>query len=417
MIVMSGNNTLVDTDTGEIIAHCSPIFGDRSYNDNVADKIPFLEPMTAQELDEDKLKKHIEDNETVAEQKFDGHRGLIHLTPEGNRLFSRRVSKDGWFSENTDQIPHIRDTHKSSEYYGTIIDGEVLLPIAHCTCRDVQSVTGAKLDKAITYQLNNGFAFLSAFDILYYKGINVMRMPYWKRKLLLLNVIEEMNSPFIRFCQLYATKRTHERLAELSKGKLGEHLTLVEDYEELFRNFLKEGKEGLIIKNINAIYEQKRTKSFVKMKAHKTYDCVIMGYDDPTEVVDFTKNKTKPEDWLYWESNEKDIFHDGMPKNFDIDEICPVTKFYAYGWIGAIVFGVWKDGELVEVGRASGMDEEVRREISENKQKYLGTVVEIEAQGIINEETGSLQHPRFICFREDKGSEQCTFSAHIREDK
>ena len=394
-VKLSGNNTLIDSETGTIIARTEPKFIGRDYKANVKDNILFLEPMTAQELDEVKLQKHITENETVAEEKFDGHRGLVHMTYEGNRLFSRRVNKDGWFSENTDQLPQIRDIKVDPEYYGTVIDGEVLLPIAHCTCRDVQSVTGAKPDKAITYQLENGFAFLRAFDILYYKGINVMRMPYWKRKLLLLNVLESIKSDYIQFCHLYATPKTYDKLMELSKGRLEEYTTLVDNYEGLFRTFLQKDKEGLIIKDINAIYEQKRTKSFVKMKAHKTYDCVIMGYEEPSK--EYTGKELGK--WEYWE--------DGTP----------VTKFYAMEWIGAIIFGVWKDGKLVEVGRASGMDEQVREEISKNRKNYLNSVVEIEAQGIINKETGSLQHPRFIMFREDKSSESCTFEAHIREDK
>ena len=394
-VKLSGNNTLIDSETGTIIARTEPKFIGRDYKANVKDNILFLEPMTAQELDEVKLQKHITENETVAEEKFDGHRGLVHMTYEGNRLFSRRVNKDGWFSENTDQLPQIRDIKVDPEYYGTVIDGEVLLPIAHCTCRDVQSVTGAKPDKAITYQLENGFAFLRAFDILYYKGINVMRMPYWKRKLLLLNVLESIKSDYIQFCHLYATPKTYDKLMELSKGRLEEYTTLVDNYESLFRTFLQKDKEGLIIKDINAIYEQKRTKSFVKMKAHKTYDCVIMGYEEPSK--EYTGKELGK--WEYWE--------DGTP----------VTKFYAMEWIGAIIFGVWKDGKLVEVGRASGMDEQVREEISKNRKNYLNSVVEIEAQGIINKETGSLQHPRFIMFREDKSSESCTFEAHIREDK
>ena len=94
----------------------------------------------------------------------------------------------------------------------------------------------------------------------------------------------------------------------------------------------------------------------------------------------------------------------------------PVTKFYAKDWIGAVVFGVWKDGKLVEVGRTSGMDEETRQLLSENREEYIGKVIEVEAQGLIDKNKGSLQHPRFICFRPDKSSEMCTFEAHIREE-
>ena len=118
-----------------------------------------------------------------------------------------------------------------------------------------------------------------------------------------------------------------------------------------------------------------------------------MGYDDPTR--DYTGKELAT--WEHYEGKD------------------PVTKFYAMRWIGAIIFGVWKDGKLVEVGRTSGMDEATRQLISESKEEYLGQVIEVEAQGLIDKSKGSLQHPRFVCFRNDKSSEQCTFEAHIRE--
>lgn len=466
MLRIQGNDIL-DTETGEILGSTKPKFSGWKYTDYVKEfetnkQLRFLEPMTAQELDHDALEAYIANNTTVAEEKFDGHRGLIFFTEKGNRMFSRRVSKEtGWLSENTDQMPHIRDIKVSPEFYGTVIDGEVLLPVKNCSCREVQSVTGALPETAIKNQLEKGFAFMRAFDILYYKGVNVQAMPYWKRKIYLWKLICETKSPFIEMCSIYCSQETLELLRELwgDEGKNGllEVLNPVEDYDSLFRSFLKQGKEGLIIKDIYARYEQKRTKSFVKMKAHQTYDVVIMGYEEPTSVVDLKEKKTKEEDWLYWESFEKDIFTDGKPTGWDEDEIYPVTKFYAMGWIGAIKFGVWKDydlhelislgysGEyfdelerkgiikckgkvgqstdykmLVEVGQTSGLDEATRKLISENKQDFLGRVIEVEAQRIINKTTGSLQHPRFIGFRDDKDSEQCTFNDHIRkygEDK
>ena len=404
--IIVDKESIIDKDTGEILGVISPKFSNWDYAKyleefNKTKEVRFLEPMTAQELDEDKLQKHLEENKVVGEQKFDGHRGLIFLTSKGNRIFSRRISKQtGWYAENTDCMPHIRDIPVPEDLYGTVIDGEILLPIENCTCRQVQSVTGALPETAIKYQLENGFAYLNAFDILYYKGINIQKMPLWKRKIYLWKVLLGIKSDFINMCTLYCNQETMDYLKLKWKEygadqELIDSLVLVHDFEELFREFLKEDKEGLIIKDIEGIYEQKRSKAFVKMKAHKTYDVVIMGYEEPTK--EYTGKELDT-----WEFYEGDI---------------PVTKYYYNNWIGAIVFGVWKDGKLVEVGRTSGMDEETRQLLSENREKYLGQVIEVEAQGIINKDTGSLQHPRFIRLRPDKSSEMCTFEAHIREEK
>lgn len=404
--IIVDKGSIINKDTGEILGAISPKFSNWDYvkyleEFNKTKEIRFLEPMTAQELDEDKLQKHLAENRVIGEQKFDGHRGLVFITSKGNRIFSRRVSKQtGWYAENTDCMPHIRDIVVPEDLYGTVIDGEILLPIENCSCRQVQSVTGALPETAIKYQLENGFAYLCAFDILYYKGINIQKMPLWKRKVYLWEVISGIKSDFISMCTLYCNQETMDYLKFKWKEygadqELIDSLVLVHDFEELFREFLKEGKEGLIIKDIEGIYEQKRSKAFVKMKAHKTYDVVIMGYEEPTR--EYTGKELDT-----WEFYEGDT---------------PVTKYYYNNWIGAVIFGVWKDGKLIEVGRTSGMDEETRRLLSENREKYLGKVIEVEAQGIINKDTGSLQHPRFICMRPDKSSEMCTFEAHIREDR
>lgn len=423
--IIVDNGSIIDKDTGEILGVISPKFLKWDYamyaeEFNNTKELRFLEPMTAQELDEDKLQKHIAGNRVVGEQKFDGHRGLVFITSKGNRIFSRRVSKQtGWYAENTDCMPHIRDIVVPEDLYGTVIDGEILLPVENCTCRQVQSVTGALPETAIKYQLENGFAYLSAFDILYYKGINIQRMPLWKRKLYLWEVLLGIKSDFIHMCTLYCNQDTMDYLKFKweeygADQELIDSLVLVHDFEQQFRQFLKEGKEGLIIKDIEGIYEQKRSKAFVKMKAHKTYDVVIMGYDEPTR--EYTGKELKT--WMYWEvpytsTPVEGMYYEDSLKN---DEYIPVTKYWAKEWIGAVIFGVWKDGKLIEVGRTSGMDEETRQLLSENREEYLGQVIEVEAQGIINKETGSLQHPRFIQFRPDKSSEMCTFQAHIREE-
>ena len=403
--IIVDNGRIIDKDTGEILGVTSPKFSNWDYAKyleefNKTKEVRFLEPMTAQELDDDKLQRYLAEHRVVGEQKFDGHRGLVFITSKGNRIFSRRVSKQtGWYAENTDCMSHIRDIVVPDDLYGTVIDGEILLPIENCTCRQVQSVTGALPETAIEYQLENGFAYLSAFDILYYKGINIQKMPLWKRKIYLWKVLLGIKSDFISMCTLYCNQETMDYLKSKWKEyeadqELIDSLVLVHDFEQQFREFLKEGKEGLIIKDIEGIYEQKRSKVFVKMKAHKTYDVVIMGYGEPTR--EYTGKELDT-----WEFYEGDT---------------PVTKYYYNNWIGAVVFGVWKDGKLVEVGRTSGMDEETRQLLSENREKYLGQVIEVEAQGIINKDTGSLQHPRFLQFRPDKSSEMCTFQAHIREE-
>jgi ATP-dependent DNA ligase len=74
------------------------------------------------------------------------------------------------------------------------------------------------------------------------------------------------------------------------------------------------------------------------------------------------------------------------------------------GMVGAIVFGQYDEtGALTERGRCSGMDLATRREISENRDGFLGSVIEVAHHGVIK---NKLRHPQFKRFRPDKNAEQ-----------
>ena len=456
---------IVDSETGEVYSQdVSPKYQEWKYDDyrklfKKNKLVRYLNPMRAQELMGDKLDAILEDELTFAEKKWDGHRGLTYMGMLSNRVFSRNISEEsGWFSENSDQMPHIRDT-AIPDLKGTVLDGEVILPVKNCTSRDVQGVTGALPGKALQTQVERGFAEIDCYDILYYKGLNVQHFPLWKRKLYLWKAICEINAPFFKFCNLYCKEGVMNELKKrwkdynfLSEDELkgiNKYLVKVEDYNELFQEMLDKGDEGIILKNIDGQYRQKRSSDFTKMKGHNTYDCVIMGYEDPT--MEYT-GKTELDKWTYWYHPESDSCWEGVNDFSDPDSAgsVPVTKLFCKGWIGAIHFGVWKSfdkdsiteeqkqildivrnkyGEfavmedkytysyLEWVGRCAGLNDETRDEISKHKENYLGAVIEVEAQKIINYNTGSLQHPRFIQFRPDKNSEECTFDAHIRKYK
>lgn len=405
---------IVNTKTGLVLGSINPKFekwGEVEYRDAVCrDELKLIEPMTATELDD------VDYSDKIAEEKFDGHRCVLYFTKRGVRAFSRRISKKtGYYNENTDQIPHIRDIITSIDMEGTILDGEIIIPVEGCNCRKVQSVLGAKPPKAIDFQLQNGFAILNAFDIIYYKGKPMHNQPLHKRKEALISAIKEIKSPFIKLAPMYCTEQVLKKVKGVSTV-LPKHLNLVDSYDDLYSSFTRRGKEGLMVKGIYNIYEFKRTKYFIKMKPHLTFDVVITGYLPPDKIYEGKTLREKGY-WDYWEDTDtKDIICRTITlKEADEKGLVPVTKYYAYGWIGSIVFSVWRDGELYEIGHTSGFDEKIREEITNKADKYIGQVIEVEAQCIINKETGTLQHPRFIQFRPDKSSEMCTFEAHIRE--
>lgn len=460
------NNNIINVDTGEIMADASPKYTGWTHEDYEQSNIKYLVAQEATTLSEKMLNEVLNNSSNfLMEEKYDGHRGLSQFTKGAIRIFSRNISKKtNWFSENTDQLPHIRDFKFPKELEGTVLDSEVLVDVPNCDCRVVQSVTGSLPEKAIKWQEDNEFAYLSVFDILYYKGYLVANLPLWKRKLILANVIEKLDSDIFRFapigltnkselvktCSMYLKEGNHFKpFKDLKLEPLLNQLYIVNDLVAHYKKTIGEGKEGLMLKPINGVYLYTRGFNYLKMKPELTFDVVIMGYDDPEH---FYEGKTLNEGgtWDYWEDTNNDVCF--ITKELTLEQaeeqgLLAVTKFKAKNWIGAVRFGVWvekhlqyfmdtygteykkamdklkkkgllRDGGkhhrlLVEVGKTSGMNEDIRKKISENLNENLGKVIEVKAQRIIDPSTGSLQHPRFSMFRPDKNSESCTFEEHL----
>lgn len=433
--------------------------------------VRWIEPMSSHEIN---LVDYPVKNTEYAELKYDGPRGLIHFG-EVARCFSRVPSKvTGWFTENTDNVPHIRDSAFPG-IFGTILDGEFDYG---SNSNGVQSVMGALPEKAIQFQEENGYIPFKAFDILYYKGINVQRMPLWKRKIYLAMIIMEIydfhgeeSSRYFEYATMYMrndVKNTflHNLLnyplnlkdaldvnVELNNF-IYSHIQLMNNYLLLYEEFIDEGFEGIMVKNLFGIYEQKRSKNYLKAKGQSTWDCVVMGFTPPTK--EYTGKELHK--WKYWSDGdlvEETLYiatihsEEQAQRLLDMGHV-PVTKPYYMGWCGAIQFGVWKpfdedyflhkyyddidygeyalnqmfdkgelrdfDGEtyqLVHVGDCKGLTEKQQEFIKSNSESLIGTVVEVKANGILDKETGSLRHPRFQKWRKDKSSEMCKWEDHL----
>jgi ATP-dependent DNA ligase len=134
---------------------------------------------------------------------------------------------------------------------------------------------------------------------------------------------------------------------------------------ELLKYAETHGLEGIMLKNINGLYcpDKRPSNNWWKIKKHLTFDVVMMGV---------TEGKGK----------------------------------YS-GLIGAIKFGLYVRGTLVECGQCSGMTDEIRKEISEDREAFLYTVFEIGAMERTKD--GNFRHPVYQGFRNDKSQLQCTW--------
>lgn len=444
---------IVNEETGEVYA---PKFLDYTCpEDYLKDNVIGVEPMTAKEpLNTEELDKMLNSLDYIAEEKLDGTRCTMHLLEGANRLFSRRISKKtDWYAENTDSVPHLRDLEIPKEFYGTILDGE--MRIDGKEFKEVSSTLNCKYDEAILRQTDIGYITLHAFDIIYFKGVYVAKLPLIKRKELLKQVIEAINFEYL--VEEFYTDDTlvveidNDLLVKYHQGGLEAYpeltqaitVNIEEDYEPFhieidkrtwYEYVLAKGGEGIMLKDKKGTYKHTRGREYTKWKKFDTWDVVILDFVPPTR--DYTgKEVDNPNaKWDYWYDAEDDsrIVEGTMTMSDAEDEgLLPCTKHYAMDWIGTVKFGVeisfdelekWKKtnkdkkpeviGRYLVVGECSGMDEDTREYMTNHQDELLETVIEVGANEILK--TGKLRHPRFIRFRDDKEANRCIWKDHVR---
>lgn len=389
------------------------------------------EPMTAKEIEgEEDQDLELADTTNLLEEKFDGTRGIVQFFSQENldgtkigytRVFSRRISKkSGFYAENTDSVPQIRDID-CPELAGTILDGEMF--INGQPFKEVSSTLNCLWDKAVDRQLEKGFISLHAFDIIKYKGIDLRNMPLSRRKHYLKQAIEEIGSKYIEFVPYYVcgeylidpNTRTHVSAYNAMVKRVGEfdedqYLLELEDNKEVYSEIyeclhggndrltprgyyeliVSTGGEGCIVKPESGKYEHKRGKNYLKIKKFLTRECVIMGFTEPTDVYE---GKFPKDRWDYWIDVEDrrqnvDIMSQTSAKSLLNRGLTPVTRFHYYRMIGNIRYGVvitdeelkslpkgkkfevetmtleGKECKVLEVGDCAGFSDDVRLDFS-----------------------------------------------------
>ena len=202
------------------------------------------------------------------EHKYDGFRVVI--TKEGNevKLFTRRL-------ENvTKQFPDVVETVKKHvKAKDFILDSEVVgydpktkryKPFESISQRIKRKYDIDKLIKKLPVEIN-------AFDILYLNGKSLVNEPFKKRRELL------------------------EKIIKPEHYKIKPSVQLVTDSEvkamQFYKEALKMGEEGIMIKNLNATYQPgRRVGHIVKMKpVSNDLDLVII---EQASFINLTKEES-----------------------------------------------------------------------------------------------------------------------------
>ncbi len=190
------------------------------------------------------------------EYKYDGFRMVISYNGKNIKLFTRRLE------DVTNQFPDVIEAVKKYVKGNSfIIDSEIIgfnpntkkyMPFQAISQRIKRKYDIDKLKKELPVEVD-------VFDILYYNGKTLMHLPFIKRRKLVEKIIEKK-----------------ERVIKPSEQLITSD---IKKAEEFYKKALKEGEEGLIIKNLNAQYKQGRYVGYMaKLKPEtKDIDLVIIG--------------------------------------------------------------------------------------------------------------------------------------------
>lgn len=323
----------------------------------------------------------------IGSRKRDGALYKFVKDDKGNMgLFGRSKGVGGDYSEKLAWIPHLHNFFNGLPN-GTCFLGELYLPHNEKST-GTTTIMGCLVDKAIQRQQSGEPLTYYIFDVLAYNGRNLVK-----------------ETAQYRFGLLEQIKVEHPNL-EWATYYRGEELWCA------LTEILAEGGEGIVITKANTCYQPgkrpARQTLKVKKELQENVDCIIVGANPPTK--EYTGSKSI-ETWNYWINTNTNKKMEGQfyKDYYEGEPITPITKMYFLGGAGSLILGVYKDGQMVNIGNLSGLTEEILL----NWKSYIGKVCEVTAMEIFydnNHQFSGLRHPKFVCWRTDKNPKECQWN-------
>lgn len=306
--------------------------------------------------------------------KKDGYWSQLVKDENEVRLYSRTVSKKtGYYSDNIDKVPHIKDWAMNELPNGTCIIGEVYYP--NGTSKNVTSVLGALPEKAIERQKGEyGKIHFYMHDILAYNGEDYVmnNMTYDYRYSNLCEHID-IATPLI---------------PELEVARCYDNTYL--DLDKVTIDKLAAGEEGMVFRIENGLYAPGKRQPKVMFK-------IKQAQND----IDFVITEVLPPEYLYTGKESETWGYKDKEGNL-------ITKAAYYGWAGALRLGAYDNaGNLVSVGRvSSGLTDNLKADLAANPDKYIGTVVEVNCMSL-DKGNKTMRHCYLSRLRADKPAQDC----------
>ncbi len=205
-----------------------------------------IHPMLATSVEEP-----FDDPDWFFEIKWDGYRAVAFIEKGGVRLVSRNQN------DLTAQYPELHELARLVRAETAILDGEIaaLDEQGRSSFSLMQQRTGIRERGRRVAARPEIPVLYYAFDLLYLDGYDLRRVCLEERKQLLAGLIEAGGS--LRYSDhfpggtaLYAAAR-------------------------------QQGLEGILAKRRASVYEERRSREWLKIKMTQTLDCVVGGYTEP----------------------------------------------------------------------------------------------------------------------------------------
>ena len=279
----------------------------------------------------------------LLEPKLDGVRVLTIINMD-NRTVTQ-YTRNGKLLENFSHITAALEANIDDFERSMVLDGEMISTSFQALMKQVHRKSDVKSDDAV----------LMLFDILPLSEFQAGKSVLGQRR---------------RSAMLKGFGATFEKAGNI--GVVPQQEVDLNEYagELLFKEYNKEaidaGYEGILVKEIDAKYECKRSVSWLKIKPVLTVDLSIVAVEEGTG-----KNEGK---------------------------------------LGALVCEGTDQGKFIQVNVGSGLTDEQRDELWNDRENIIGQVVEIKADCVTQNQdstdTYSLRFPRFERFRGFSASEK-----------
>lgn len=179
------------------------------------------------------------------EIKFDGYRLLAFAKGKSARLFTR--SGQDW----SERFPEILKAVRALNLPGAILDGEVV-------AMDDKGISRFQILQNALRSNQNANLIYYVFDLPWCDGFDLTHAPLLARKTQLARLLEETSDPAIR---------------------LSDHIS--GEGAEVLRNACRLSLEGIVSKDAQSAYVQRRTRTWLKSKCLQEQEFVIGGFTAP----------------------------------------------------------------------------------------------------------------------------------------